>query len=462
MVSRAGRDLAIAETVVVVLGCVQGIVLTRLLGPESYGVYAAAAHAATSLGRLPTAYLLRPGIAWFCAQTNVIQARQAIWHGVTRASWIVLAVMVLLSWLAGQAGEWVYAGTLGIFAVQAFATAQLLGARIILHAQNEAGRVARGNVAQGMGVFLAATLLTVLGAGALGAATGFLLGTLIPVGWWWLALSQQRFPRRSPTSINFVRQQLISGTAMVLFQLAKIVDMLAIPFALDEAAAGFYGVSRYFGILVMPLAHALGMSLLPTLSRCARGGYHRTCDHLHVLGLRWLLLMVPALTAVILKREAILFFLFGEPFLPAADLLPWTVSVALAAPCWQLLSSRWLAKGKARQLFALGAATLVLLVAGLLWLVPQRGIEGAAIAFFVSGLPVALTTFATALKSQKRRSAFRAIAAAIVACTVVVATNFTATSGLLSVAIAMAQALLGSFAYVLLGGVRWQWLRRMV
>jgi O-antigen/teichoic acid export membrane protein len=98
------------------------------------------------------------------------------------------------------------------------------------------------------------------------------------------------------------------------------------------------------------------------------------------LGLPMLLTASAFLGALHPHAAALLRAAFGPEFATAAPALRWLLFAALAIYASATLLMAVVAAGRTRTVLAITVSALVLNVLGNAWLVPERGIEGAAIA----------------------------------------------------------------------------------
>jgi O-antigen/teichoic acid export membrane protein len=175
------------------------------------------------------------------------------------------------------------------------------------------------------------------------------------------------------------------------------LDMMIIPAFFAASAVGLYSVATNVASIIPTLTGTLALIVLPAAARAGRSGVRTVIRSLQLsLGLS-----LGVAVAMAALAEVALRLVYGDPFAEGAAafriLLPGVVLDAGAA----VLLSGLLAAGHPLRAAAANGLGVVITVAGLILVLPQGGIEGAAAVTTVAYA----TTFVAALWLYRRTAA---------------------------------------------------------
>ncbi|MEM1448422.1 MAG: oligosaccharide flippase family protein [Planctomycetota bacterium] len=210
----------------------------------------------------------------------------------------------------------------------------------------------------------------------LAIAVGSTLGNAALHGFGRRGLPSTRGVAAAPIA-PFLAASIPMGAAAVCQQLYFHVDNVFVRVLAGDDVVGRYNVA----VRVMSLAIMGGVlaasAALPWLARAhARGALRSAALRLTAAST----LLGAAGVAVLFPFRATILGLFGEEFRVAAPTLAWLLVAAFAVHVGAPLLTSVVAAGRSRTVLVLAAAGLVVNVVGNAWLVPQMGMDGAAIA----------------------------------------------------------------------------------
>jgi O-antigen/teichoic acid export membrane protein len=175
----------------------------------------------------------------------------------------------------------------------------------------------------------------------------------------------------------FLAASIPMGAAAVCQQLYFHVDNVFVRAWEGDEIVGYYNVAvRVMSLAIMGGVFAASAAL-PWLARAhARGSLVPAAFKLTGVTLAAGSVAIAALFPL---RDRVL-ALFGEEFGAASTALVWLLGAALAVHAGAPLMTAVVAAGRTRAVLAIAATGLAVNVAGNAWLVPARGMDGAAIA----------------------------------------------------------------------------------
>lgn len=369
-----------AELLLLPTGLVTAAVLTRVLGPDGYGLFS----------------LVASFIAWLGLTTTALLARAAVQFVSEREDWIPAATSVLRWRLV------VGAGTTTVVCVAAEPIATLLGAPEItpflrvfsldLLITNLAR--AYRDVLTGIGRFRVVAMLSavrwmvrmILMTGLVIATKSVMAAVVASVGATvaelLMARRAQRIPLRGPRGVtpgqmwSVAAPLLVYGAAMQLY--AK-VDLLALS-ALGGSPRdlGHYGAAQNLAIAPGLLSLALAPLLLATLTRTVRAGHRADAAVIARGGLRVALAMLPFAAIVAGASRELIGVIFGPDYANAAPLLTLLFAAAVAIAVMSVAVAILTTAEHARLVSILGLGVVGAALAGHVAFIPQYGPLGAA------------------------------------------------------------------------------------
>jgi len=216
-------------------------------------------------------------------------------------------------------------------------------------------------------------------------------------------LARRRLPRPEG-KVSPMRGMLLAavplGLAGVCQQAYFYVDNLFVRGLRGDVELGQYNAAvRILGFLVMISAHAT-VAALPWLARRHRRG--ELGDATRRLALPLFSAACLVLGAMWPWSEQILVAIFGADFAPAAPSLRWLLVAAAVIYAGAGWLTAVVASGAMRTVLVITAGALLANVAGNAWLVPSRGMEGAAIATLATELLVTFGALAALVRARAR------------------------------------------------------------
>ncbi|MEM6671398.1 MAG: oligosaccharide flippase family protein [Planctomycetota bacterium] len=197
----------------------------------------------------------------------------------------------------------------------------------------------------------------------------------------------------------FLAASIPMGAAAVCQQLYFHVDNVFLRTWHGDETVGYYGVAvRVMSLAIMGGVYAASAAL-PWLARAdARGelggAAMRLCALTVAIGAIGAGVLFPLRTRVL--------GLFGDEFVAASDALAWLLGAALLVHVGAPLLTAVVAAGRMRAVLAIAASSLALNLAGNAWLVPERSMDGAAIATAATEGFVAVAALVTLLALRRR------------------------------------------------------------
>ena len=203
-------------------------------------------------------------------------------------------------------------------------------------------------------------------------------------------LARDHLPRAGRTAPGFARAALSLAVLGIAQQSYFYADNLVVRSLEGDASLGHYNAAvRVFGLLVMVAGLATNTAL-PWLARQAeRTSLQRAAVRLGApLFLGTLVVVLP----VFPFAEELLRSLFGARFAVATSSLQFLLGAALLVSLGSAFLTAVIAAGRVRSAVGIALGGLVLNLVGNLRLVPELGIEGAAIATLATELFVGLAS----------------------------------------------------------------------
>jgi O-antigen/teichoic acid export membrane protein len=398
-----------ANTVVQAAGTILGaliglatfLVLTRNLGPSTYGEFAAA----TAYLFVPiviadvglTAGVLREISAHPDRTEQVMRAFLPLSAIVSAVTVIVLLGVALVVPFNGDTKTAIAIGSLGAFlTLMSLSLSPVLQARLQMHwvvAASITGRavtlgLVAAAVAEGFG------LNAVMGAWVLGLGLTFLIQAAV-VG--------RQISLRPTVDFGYWRElansSFLLGIANALGQINFRVDTIILAWFRPAAVVGYYGAAYKIVELVHSTSGAVGISVFPTLARFAAVGDRRLTTFAN-RALEALLAMAGIATVLMaVFPEQIISWTAGEQFVPgstALRILAAFIPFGLATHVlWRLL----IALRDDRVLFRVSGGALLLAVVLNILLIPPYGMNAAA-AITVGAEALVATACATRLRRR--------------------------------------------------------------
>jgi O-antigen/teichoic acid export membrane protein len=372
-----------SRLVVYVSGFVASLLVAHALGPTGNGHYSVAMTVGT--------------IAALVGSLGFEQAQARAWSSgsvtgralygtairVSATTGLAGAGLMLTLWAFDEHGAFQGVGLLALVIAAGVVPFRVLLAllRGLLIVQ---GGVERSNVALAAGDVARTVVIGTLAlTGGLSVETvlaAFWLTVLLPLLAHAVALG-----RPLPPSPGFVGRQLRAGVVLspyfVFLFLNLRLDVLLLAKLSDARAVGVYAVAVVFAELLWLVTDAIA-----TAARERQWGPTEE-DALHAtaasarMSLLVGLLLLPILS---LLAPAAIHLFFGSPFADATQVLWALLPAAVAMAWWRALSGGLVRFGRPMQVNGVAFAALATNVVLNLWLIPWKGIEGAAMASLTS------------------------------------------------------------------------------
>lgn len=379
----------IAEAIALPAGLITAAFLTRQFGPEGYGAYALAASLVVWVESNVDAFLSRATVRFVSTETEdrARVATTAFRLFLATGCAVGLAVFALAPLIADAMGLPELTGYLRLLALSpplsAAATAHefiLVGRRqyrprALLRAIQWVGKLGfvLGLVWGGLGV--EGALLAILGASALAVAVARI--------WVRPSLLGPSFPVRP--ILHYAVPLLVSGVAL---RLLKRVDLFALKgFGASVAEVGYYTAAQNLSLVPGMVALAFTPLVLASLGQAVGAGSPDAAREMASDALRAPFLMLPFAALGAGAAPAVIGFVYGDAFAPAASLLGLLLLAGMALVTISLGANVLTAIGRPRLTTALTAPLVVVLLGALAWTVPAFGAVGAAAA--AAGVAVA-------------------------------------------------------------------------
>lgn len=377
---RGGATVLIAESLTLPTGFAVAAMLTRTLGPESYGRYAIAATVILTLEWVLVAIFSGP-IIKFIAEAHD-------WRPVAATSFRVLlgagltaggAVWLLATPAADGLREPALEAYLKLFAIELPIFAAVAAHRSILTGIAHFREQAIASAGRWLGRLAWIALFLVIGWHVEGAILGNIGGVVIA------AVLGQAFVGRSVLGrASFPSRELfqLAVPTFLLTLSVRLFDRLAIvalkAFGGSAADAGYYGAAQNFLVLSGIFSLSVGPILISTVSAGRRGGDDARAKRAAILALRLAIWMFPFTAIISGASGEVVELLFGADFAEAAPIVAVLIIAAGALLVISLAAGLLVALGRPGPAVVLTAPLLPLALVGHALVVPRWGALGAA------------------------------------------------------------------------------------
>ena len=406
-----------AELLLLPTGLVTAAVLTRVLGPEGYGLFSLAATFMAWLAWTSTAFLARAAVKivseaddWVPVASSVLRWRLALGAAST------LLVLAAAGPTARALGAPELAQYLRAFAVDLLLFNLARAYREVLTGTGRFREVAIVTVVRWTARMVLIVALVVATGSVMGAVVGSVGATLAEV---LMARHFQRLSLRGPRGVTprgmwgVAAPLLVYGAAMQLYAKVDLFALSALGGTVSDA--GLYGAAQNLAVAPGLFALAFAPPLLATLGRLGRNGGHEDARSLGRTALRVTLALVPVAALVAGASAEIVRVIFGPAFAGAAPLVALLFAAAVALAVTAVAVAIVTAAHHTGMVSLLGVGILAAAVAGHLLVIPRWGATGAATVTAVTGAVGALVALALVHRVWRVRVAGTALRAALVA-----------------------------------------------
>lgn len=413
LLGKASRALgwSLGNTIASRLGTLLiGVVLARVLGPDEFGVFAIAT--VTLLAVLSFNEL---GVSLAVVRWREDPARIApTINTISVASSVLLTGATLLAapGIAAALGDVRATAVIRVLALSILLNGLVATPAAVLQRefmQRERAVADQVNTWLGAGLSLAFALL---GWGAMSLAAGRLVASAVfALMIWRYSPVPYRFGWDRATAGRLVRFGLPLAASSIVVFAAGYADQFVVAAALDPRALGFYVLafnlaSWPVSIFSQPLrsvAPATFSALKERPADMARG-FERILAVLSCVAL-------PACLAISGAAPAVVAFVYGEEWAPAADVLLWLAAFAALRIWFELAYDFLVVHGRSGLVLVIQAMTFVVSLPAMLLAVRWEGEAGVAAAQAVVGLIVGVPMYAWSLR--RTGLALRALLASV-------------------------------------------------
>ncbi|KKG14407.1 polysaccharide biosynthesis protein [Methanosarcina sp. 2.H.T.1A.6] len=295
--------------------------------------------------------------------------------------WLILAQFVALFYCLvskGIAGR----GKMGIYAIGDLA--------------NNASRI----IIQVVAIFLGYSMAGLVG----GFIVGFAISAIIQLKFLDLHLAKFKWRHvKSLTAFSF--WLFLTSTGVVLYSYA---DVIMIGYFIDNSSVGIYKVTFQLATFATIITAVISKTLWPKVSHWGKKGHVDSTETALTRAFTFsLLLALPILAGGILLGERMLYFFYGEEFALGHLTLVILLCAQLVNIFQQLFTMYLGALDKQKDSFKVTAVASIANVGLNIFMIPRLGIEGAAIATFISlginaFLAMKILSTIMAIKIEKR------------------------------------------------------------
>jgi O-antigen/teichoic acid export membrane protein len=370
-----------------VLGTVSGVILARLLGPHDRGILALV--------------LLVPATVVTFIKLGITQANVYFINREGHTAEQVAsnsAVLALVGGLTAAAVVWIAKG--GLLAtvlrdVPAWALGLAL-ARVplmllddylygVLQAAGQFGVYnTRLLVSEALRLALVAAALIVFHLGLFAAVVIHTVVNVFNVGW--LVVTMRRtIPFRLRIDRQLLRGQLAFGAKSYVQTLTAHMllraDVYLVSYFLGPAQTAFYSLCLRFTEMVLEIPQAVGLVLYPRLASLPDHEVHRLTAQ---ACRRTVLITGLCSLALVVLGPSVIVLWYGAAYAPAAEPLLWAAIGALAMSIFVILTRDFTSRNRQTVNIAAGVPALVSNIALNWFLIPTKGIVGAAMATALS------------------------------------------------------------------------------
>ena len=234
-------------------------------------------------------------------------------------------------------------------------------------------------------LILLIVLIRIFSLGLTGAIIAAIVSVLLAVFLLAFFLFKEINLKEVGLDFNLMKQLLKFGfkshTGNILKDLSYRSDILIISYFLPAASVGYYTVAVVIGEIIWNIPNAIGSVLLPRVARMD----NKSAKLFTPAVIRTVLVPVTiACFMIFLLGKSIIIFAFGQDFLPSASALIILLPGIWALTVWKILASDLIAQGHPMKYSFTSGIALVTMVILDLWLIPELGINGAAIASTIS------------------------------------------------------------------------------
>lgn len=387
-----------AELLLLPTGLITAVVLTRVLGPEGYGLFSIAATFISWMAWTTTALLARAAVKfvseaadWTATARSVLRWRLAI------GSSAFLVVLAFAGVIARAMHTPELAPYLRVFALDLLLFNLARAYREVLTGRGRFREVAWVSVVRWMSRMVLIVTLVMISRSVMAAVIGSVGATLAELLW---ARRLEPLAIRGPSGVTAAQMWgvaaplLIYGAAMQIYAKVDLFALTALGGTVRDA--GFYAAAQNLAVGPGLFALALGPLLLATLARLRHRGDDAEARRIGRVALRVTMSLVPLAAIVAGSAAEIVLVVFGPSFAAAGPLLAILFAAAAALAVIAVAVAIITAANAQRAVSVLGVGIVVGAIAGHLLSIPRYGAIGAASVTLGVGAAGALVALAVA------------------------------------------------------------------
>lgn len=381
-----------------VSGALLVVILARLLDPDSYGLLYLTL-AVIGVGKLFAKLGLGRSTARYIAEykeSDPSQLKNIIKFSIRVSLVLMLIVTVIIGvgrqQIAILINEPDVVPYLAVGSLFLLSTTMLGLLRKILQGFESIKPAAVLSIIQSLGKFVFAIGLTVTSFGAIGALTGYFLGSLIAsiIGVFFIYFQYYR-PLTQGVSVEpGLRRRIVEYAVPVTASeaagtLSGRIDTILIGFFLNPVAVSYYTIANQVVTMIQSPVSALGFTLAPTFGAEKSSGSPDTAARIYEEAfIHLMMLYLPASIGLILIAEPLIELVFGRNYLGAVSVLQ-VFGLYAVVQANLLISAKGLDfLGRARARAIVKSVTSISNVGLNFVLIPMIGVVGAAIATVVT------------------------------------------------------------------------------
>lgn len=395
------------------VGLAMSVVLARGLGPARMGDYSYLLWAERTIGALATLGF---------ALGTVRYTADSLARGDTRLAWgfvrfflrrqviatlvVTSAALPLVFWASSPDLRWPFVLVLlALFPItlENVYTNALYGAqRYDLTARNSTIKMTLQ--------LLATTAAVVLGAGILGIVVGMVMGTVVS-----LVLQRKRVRALYPSAeTGAVPATMIADVRAFLIPLSVVVVLDSLVWDRSEVfflrlytspqEIAFYSLAFGLTTRAMVLPEVAAGALLPALSTLHGRGAHEELGRMYRTALGYVALIGSPIAAIgAALAHPLVALLYGEPYLPVAQLIGALAAVSVIAAMRKVAWAALRALGDRRHALHAMWLAAALNLACAAWLIPAYGLWGAVVANSAAQIAAAVWVFSALARTHACR-----------------------------------------------------------